>query len=310
MEVVPLSLCLLPSPSFSTPSVYLGCPENLLSIGLVGVSTWGRGHRADLGEQKLLIEWEVYCEPQFEEGSGQPQGDTGSTSWDPLDYAAGARAVDVYLTDPAGKVLSYDPTKLMDYNHFATEHDIHASGHFPIPFDSYNFQVYAFAINPATNQSVNVVRFSVPDSPRGFTLSSSETEVAKLFTCATEEGPKTVEIKSRMLTIAVRYSTFTLTLTTCMFVVNWTLALASLYTAFSAVTKGSVTWPVFIRHSAMVLVVLSIRKLYLCPPPVGMFLDTVGFFSQIVILSFSSVALLQALLVLPAAHSPPTTQKA
>jgi len=175
----------------------------------------------------------------------------------------------------AGRALSYEPTGLMDYNHFATEHDIHALGHFPVPFDSYNFQAYAFAMNPTTNQPVNIMRFSAPDSPSGFAMSSSETGTTKLFTYATESGPRTVEIKSRMLTIAVRYSTLTLALTTSMFVANWILTLGSLFITFSAVKKGKVTWPVFMLHSAMVLVIPSIRKLYLCPPPFGKFLGAV-----------------------------------
>ena len=163
----------------------------------------------------------------------------------------------------------------MDYNRFAMEHDIHASEHFPVPFDSYNFQAYAFAINPTTNQPVNIVRFSVPDPPSGFIVSSSETGTTKQITYATESGPRTVEIKSRMLTIAVRHSTFALALTTCMSVTNWTLTLTSLYITFSAVKKGRVTWPAFMLHSAMVLVIPSIRKLYLCPPPFGVFLGAV-----------------------------------
>ena len=63
------------------------------------ISTWGRGYRVDLGEKKLPIEWEVYCEPRSGEGSGLPQESMGSTSGETLDYAAGSYAVDVYLTE-------------------------------------------------------------------------------------------------------------------------------------------------------------------------------------------------------------------
>jgi hypothetical protein len=84
-----------------------------------------------------------------------------------------------------------------------------------------------------------------------------------------------VEVKSRMLTVVIRYSTLALALTACMFTANWVLTLASLYIAFSAVTKGRVTWSAFMLHGTMALVIPSIRKLYLCPPPFGVFLGVV-----------------------------------
>lgn len=160
----------------------------------------------------------------------------------------------------------------MDHNYFETELELHASGH---AFNVYTSQMFAFALNPATNQSVDIARFSVPDPPSGFVMSSSDTEVAKQFTYDTDDGPKTVEIKSRMLTIGVRYSTFALALTACMFITNWILTLASLCIAFSAMAKGKVTWSALILHSTMILVIPSIRNLYLCPPPFGTFIGAV-----------------------------------
>jgi hypothetical protein len=174
-----------------------------------------------------------------------------------------------------GNLFPYDPAEFLGFDRFATEHKLHPSGRFPIPFDSYSFQVFAYAMDPATNQSADVARFSIPFSPDGFTVRSHETEVTKKFTCNTDNGPTTVEVKSRMLTVVIRYSVFTLALTMCMFAANWALTLTSLYITFSAMTKGRVTWSAFTLHGTMALAIPWIRKLYLCPPPFGVFLGLV-----------------------------------
>lgn len=174
-----------------------------------------------------------------------------------------------------GNFFPYDPADFLGFDRFETEHELHPSGRYPIPFDSYSFQAFAYAIDPATNGSVGVARFSIPFSPDGFTIRSHETEVTKKFTYNTDNGPTTVEVKSRMLTVVIRYSVFTLALTVSMFVASWALSLASLCITFSAMTKGRVTWSAFTLHGTMALVIPWIRKLYLCPPPFGVFLGLV-----------------------------------
>jgi len=215
-----------------------------------------------------------------------------------------------------GTIFSYDPAKFLGFDRFEAKHELHASGRLPAPFDSYTFQAFVFAINPFSNQSVDITRFTVPGSPDGFTLRSTDMEVEKQFTYDTCNGPVTVKVKSRLLTVVLRYSTLTLVLTTCMFVANWILTFASLHITISATTGGRVTWSAFVLQGAMALVIPSIRKLYPCPPPFGMYLgviyvllrptktehfllETVGFFSQLIILSFCSIALLRSLAAPP-----------
>ena len=174
-----------------------------------------------------------------------------------------------------GNVFSYDPTKFLGFDRFETKHELYPLGRFPAPFDSYTFQAFAFAINPTSNQSVNIARFLVPGSPNGFAICSNDTEVVRRFTYNTGDGPATVEVKSRLLTAVIRYSTLALALTVCMVIVNWALTLASLYIAFLAMTKGRVTWSTFTLHGTMAMAIPSIRGLYLCPPPFGTFLGVV-----------------------------------
>lgn len=177
----------------------------------------------------------------------------------------------------AGNAFQYDPTKSLGLDKFETVHGVQALGRFPDPLDSYTIQLFAFATSPADNSPVDIAQFSVPSSANGFTISSyfHSTYVPNRFTYNTGNGSETIQVNSRTLSIVIRYSAFTLVLTGCMFITNWVLTLASLCITFSAVKKGRVTWSAFVLSSTMVLIVRSIRKLYLCPLPFGMFLGVV-----------------------------------
>ena len=176
----------------------------------------------------------------------------------------------------AGNAFPFDLAKSLGLGGFETVHDVQASGRFPEPLDSYSLQLFAFAINPADNLPVDI-RFSVPNSPNGFTVSSHfhRTYIPNRFTYDTGNGSETIQVNSRALSIVIQYSAFALVFTGCMFATNWIFTLASLYITFSAVKKGQVTWHAFALNSTMILVVHSIRKLYLCPLPFGMVLGVV-----------------------------------
>ena len=171
--------------------------------------------------------------------------------------------------------MSYDPTKSLGLEKFETVHEMRASERFRGPLDPYTFQLFAFAINPADNLSIDIAQFSVPGSPNGFTVSSHEADVTNQFMYGAGSGSEIMQAKSRALTITIQYSAFTLALTACMFIANWALTLASLSITFSAIKRGRVTWSAFMLHNTMAFVILSIRKLYLCPPPFGVFLGVV-----------------------------------
>lgn len=160
---------------------------------------------------------------------------------------------------------------------FETLHELRPSGHFPEPFDSYTLHLSALAINPADNLSVDIAQFSVPGSPNGFTISSSshEADVTNRFMYDAGDGSEIIQVRPRALTITIQYSAFTLALTMCTFVANWALTLGSLHITLSAIKKGQVTWPAFILHNTMLLVILSIRKLSTWPQPFGVFLGVV-----------------------------------
>ena len=174
-----------------------------------------------------------------------------------------------------GNTFAYEPIKSLGLDKFETVHKMQASGRFLKPLDSYSVQLFAFGINPVNNLSVDIVQFSAPTAPNVFTVSSHYVDVMDKFTYDTSNGSEVTQVKSRALTLTIRYSVFALALTTCMFAANWTLTLASLCITFSTMKKGRMTWSAFALHSTMAFVVPTIRKLYLCPLPFGAFLGVV-----------------------------------
>jgi len=210
------------------------------------------------------------------------------------------QAVDVYLNNVSSKAFSYDPSKLpvdptwgpvniRELHTFWTGHELHPSGP---SADSYTFHVFAIAVDPVTNLSVNIAQFAIVNSLDGFTISSRGAEAMKRFNYDTDGGPKTVEIESRALDVQIRHSKSAKMLNICIFATNWALTLVSTYIACKATTTGRVDFAVVLVHGSMVLAISSIRKLYVSPPPFGAFTDSVGFFSQIAIVALSSVMLL------------------
>lgn len=174
-----------------------------------------------------------------------------------------------------GNTFTYEPTKSLGLDKFETVHKMQALGRFLKPLDSYSVQLFAFGINPVNNLSVDIAQFPAPTAPTGFTVSSHYADVMDKFTYDTGNGSEITRVKSRALTLTIRYSAFALALTTCMFATNWALTLASLCITFSTMKKGRITWSAFALHSTMALVVPSIRRLYLCPLPFGAFLGVV-----------------------------------
>ena len=64
------------------------------------VSIYGHGHRVDLEEKKLSIGWHVSCASPPGQRSASPlREDAEAASREPIEYAAGAYSVDVYLTE-------------------------------------------------------------------------------------------------------------------------------------------------------------------------------------------------------------------
>jgi hypothetical protein len=157
----------------------------------------------------LSLYWEISGCGERKLPACQSQGTlAGSTQCGPPNVA-----VDVYLNDASNKVLSYDPTYLpvdpirgplliQDLISFRTEHELHPS--YGNTVDSYGFRVFAFAIDPVTNLSLNITRFTVDDSLDGFTTASRSRLAPGVYVYGTGGGSSTVEIEHRVLEVEYR----------------------------------------------------------------------------------------------------------
>jgi len=252
-----------------------------------GMSITAYDYFLNLDRHILSIDWEILGCGDHKLSTYQPQGALADpTQCGPFDLA-----VDVYLNCASNKVFSYDPNKLpvdpiqgplliRELNSFRTNHELHPSGS---SVYSYAFHAFAFAVNPATNVSVDIARFAITNPSDSFTTSSRSTNVTKGFVYDTDSGPTTVEIVAHALDVEISHSRLTQGISLCMFATNWILTITSAYITFSAVTKGRVGFAVVILHGSMVFAILGIRGLYASSPPFGAFLDAVGLFSQITI---------------------------
>lgn len=98
--------------------------------------------------------------------------------------------------------------------------------------------------------------------------------MTKQFVYDTSSGRKTLEVEARALEVEIRHSNLAQAFTMCVFATNWALTIASTYTAFEAMAQGRVNFAAAIAHGSIALAIVSIRQLYLGPPPFGAFLGS------------------------------------
>ena len=165
--------------------------------------------------------------------------------------------------------LTIGTGSIRELHTFWTGHELHPSGP---SIGSYTFRVFAIAIDPATNRSVNIAQFAIANPLGGFTISSRDTKTMERFAYDADSGPTTVEIESRALDVDIRRSKSAHILNVCIFTTNWVLTLVSAYIAGKAATNGRVDFAVVMVHGSMALAIPNIRKLYISPPPFGAFI--------------------------------------
>lgn len=158
--------------------------------------------------------------------------------------------------------------RIWGLNSFRTEHGLHP---LESPANSYAFAVFAFAIDPITNLSVDIGQFTIANSFDGFTTSARDTKMMKDFTYNADSGPRTVEIVAHVLEVEICRSKSARALAFCMFTTNWALTIMSAYLAFSAIRTGRVSFAMVILHASMMLAIPSIRSLYVSLEPLGAF---------------------------------------
>lgn len=120
--------------------------------------------------------------------------------------------------------------------------------------DSYSFHVFAFALDPVTNLSVDIAQLAFTDSLDGFTTSARGMKMTKVITTNVGGEQATKEIECHFLEAEIRRSKLSQALGLCILTTTWILTLLSVLRTFAAVTKGRVDFAEVALHSLMAFV--------------------------------------------------------
>jgi hypothetical protein len=142
-----------------------------------------------------------------------------------------------------------------------------------VPFERYNFQAFAFAIDPTTNSSVHIAMFGVLDTLADFVIRSRDGTDTRKFTYDAGDGSVTTEVESRVLRAEIERSAIAKAFAVCLFLINWALTIGSVYTtALVASGKLEVTSMVTGLPFSALLAIPIVRSLCSSSPPLGVFI--------------------------------------
>ena len=142
------------------------------------------------------------------------------------------------------------------------------------PFDTYWFGSSAFVVEKATNRSLPIVSFSAGETADNFVISSYVGFPTKNnFTYDSGTGPTTVEVESHWTGFKARRSRSAQGFTLCLFIINWALTIGSIYiTLFVVLGRQKMDVAVLLLPVIIVLIIPSIRNLYVGSPESGVFI--------------------------------------
>ena len=135
-------------------------------------------------------------------------------------------------------------------------------------FRRYSFDTFVFAIDPTTNRSVPIAMFGILDTAGDFVIRSHDTVDTSTF--AYDFGNGTTEIESRALRGEITQSAIAKAFAICLFLVNWTLTVGSVYITALVVSRmlDANSMVAALPFSAP-LTIPMVRSLYVDPPPLG-----------------------------------------
>jgi len=215
------------------------------------------------------------------------------------------RAVNVYLNDVSEPVFSYDPMEfpsspagkqlIVDsLSSFNTEHSTeYCLPEYYAPRDCYTFSAFAFVLDSATNESITTVLTIANDRPGDFSVSRNGEISISHISHNLGGHHNTTDAYSYTISPTITRPRRTQALIYFMFSVNWLLALCSMIaTAFVFDWNGTMKDGVALLPITVILAIPAIRSLYVGSPPFGIFLDTVGFFPQMLAVTMCIVVIL------------------
>jgi len=142
-----------------------------------------------------------------------------------------------------------------------------------VPFDVHLLGVSMFVIEKETNQSIPIVTLTTGRAPGNFDLSSTEVETTRNYTYDSDTGPTTINVNARIAQIEAKRSRFPQALTMCLFLVNWTLTVGSIYIVVLVIFgRGGINDAVLLLPVTIILTIPTLRSLYPGSPPFGVFI--------------------------------------
>ena len=146
-----------------------------------------------------------------------------------------------------------------------------------VPFHQFSFNAFVFAVDPTTNRSVHVAMFGVLDTLGDFVIRSHDVANTSEFTYDSGNGLVTTEVESRLLQVKITQSAIVKAFAICLFLVNWTLTVASVYiTALVACRRLDAGSMVAALPFSAPLTIPMVRSLYTDSPQLG---TSIGWYS-------------------------------
>ena len=159
-----------------------------------------------------------------------------------------------------------------------------------VPFDRYSLRIFAAAIDPTTNHSVQISRFVVAIPLGSFIVISDDVDASKLA-CIPGNGPSTQYPGSRVLNAEIRRSAIAQTFMISLALINWLLTIGSVYiTALVVSRKMEANHPVAALPFSMMLTIPAVRAIYVEPPLLSTSLGTLSIY-QLVLSPFDPLNL-------------------
>jgi len=165
---------------------------------------------------------------------------------------------------------------VLDPPRFAMNHQFDKHGKWDptkdllVPFERYGFHASAFAIDPLTNESVQISMFGIADALNDHIIRSYDTAGTAKFTHETEDGLVTTEVESRVLRAEIERSAIAKAFVICLFLGNWVATVSSVYTT-ALVVFGELEANSMIAALpfSTIVVIPTIRSLYISSSPLG-----------------------------------------
>jgi len=163
-----------------------------------------------------------------------------------------------------------DPLKFTMDHRFDKSGKLDPTQDLMVPFEQYGFRASAFAIDPLTNNSVQIAMFGIADTVGDYVVRSYDAADTIKFTYESENGLATTEVESRALRVEIERSAIAKVFVICLFLGNWAATVSSVYTtALVAAGKLEANSMIAALPFSALVVIPTIRSLYTSSPPLG-----------------------------------------